>query len=80
MQSDELVKPVCSEVEQDAWMDAKQVQKFLSISASTFHFLMHNAGLPRGVVLGKRIVRYPKSQILEWLASRPASGSNSKVG
>ncbi len=75
MQLDNQVKQATPEAEQDAWMDAKQVQEFLSISPSTFHFLMHNAGLPRGAVLGKRIVRYQKSKILEWLASRPASGT-----
>lgn len=59
----------------DVWMDAKQVQAFLNISASTHHFLMHNAGLPRGTILGKRIVRYQKAKIVEWLASRPSSGT-----
>lgn len=53
-----------------AWESAKERCQRLKLAASTHHYLMNNEGMPRGVTLGKRIVRYNVAETNAWLESR----------
>ena len=54
-----------------------EVEKFVQLTESTIYRLMRSGDFPVGIKIGKRNVRWRKSELVDWLASRPrATGQN----
>ena len=56
-----------------------QTADFLKLAVSTVEKLRCHGGGPKFIKLGSRRVAYLKSDLEEWLASRPRCGSTSEL-
>jgi predicted DNA-binding transcriptional regulator AlpA len=56
-----------------------QTADFLKLGVSTVEKLRCHGGGPKFIKLGSRRVAYLKSDLEEWIAARPRSGSTSEL-
>jgi prophage regulatory protein len=50
-------------------LNAKELAKMLGVTRQTIYLWLHAGRLPQPVRLGRRVIRWPEQEILEWLAA-----------
>ena len=55
----------------DALLTRRQVEARCGLSTSSIYRLMREGLFPEPIRIGQRAVRWPQSEIDEWLATRP---------
>ena len=61
----------------DRYLRREEVQEIVGIGRSTLYRLMRRGEFPLPIKIGRRAIRWPLSEIDEYLASRPrATGVN----
>ena len=67
-------------MDSDRLMRREEVQQRTGLACSTIYRKMREGSFPEPVKVGARAVRWPASEIEEWLAGRPrATGESSQA-
>ena len=52
-------------------LNEREVAELIGVSKSTLRRMVSANEFPKPIRIGKRAIRWRKSEVLEWLASRP---------
>ncbi len=58
-------------LEEERLLNERQVAELVGVSRSTLRRMVLANEFPRPIRIGKRAIRWRKSEVLEWMDSRP---------
>ena len=62
--------------QEDRLLRRDEVERRCGLAATTIYRKMQDGSFPKPIKVGARAVRWPESEIEDWLAGRPRAGSD----